>query len=209
MPTSPAWRRIHVPTHADTLGRDSLPLQDLAGHYLCSVGLSLLNSRHLQGKPPLSPRNPQHVEALGDALHRVAVAVFADIWGDGSSGAAHVAARQRLNRSKLLDGVPEKVAWVLAHWTSEKAERRRHGGRHGAADGVRKGKVPRWVPAQLAPFADLPAAQRKVQAMAALGCSESTYFALWKRYRERQEANAAAQGERAQRDRDLLELLPE
>jgi len=209
MPTLPAWRRIHVPTSDDARIPGAATFQDLAGRYLCSVGLSLLNSRHIAEEPPLDSRNVQHVEALERALHRVAVEIFADAWSDPSPGSAHLAARLRLDQAKLLDGTPQKVLWVLAAWKPEKVEGRRRGGRHGAAQGVRKGKTPRWVPAQLEPFADLPDRQRKAQAMAALGCSASTYFELWKRYRARQAMKADPANWRGPSDAELVALLPE
>jgi hypothetical protein len=183
------WRYIPVPTRADADGRDAKPYKDLVGSYLCSVGLSVLNSRHLKGFPPLDSRNEADRRRMAIALQKVAVEVFGATWDDLGPGDPLPPVRYRLDRVTLLDGIPKKALWVLQHWDPEKVEGRSKGGRHGSHDGTRKGKVPRWTPGLLAPFADLPTRERKAAAIAALGCSESTYFDLWKRFRERQARN--------------------
>lgn len=189
MPTPPAWRRIQVPTRSDAMTRGAPTYQDLVGRYLCKVALSLLNSRHVQGKPPLQAGSAQHVDMLADAMTRVAESVFRNEWGDYADAAGRPA-RFRLDHGKLLDGIRKKAAWALQHWSPDKVEGRQRGGRHGAASGVRKGRVPRWTPGLLAEFEDLPVRDRKIRAMAELGCSASTYHDLWKRYIARKNVTA-------------------
>ena len=203
------WRRIQVPTRNEALGRGTPTFQDLAGRYLCSVGLSLVNSRHLAGEKPLELGNAQHIEALASALTRVAEHVFEAEWDSAEPGDGRRAARYRLERAKLLDGAQNKAIWVIAHWDPAKIEGRRRGGRHSAADGVRKGKTPRWTPGLLAEFAHLPPRERKAEAIAALGCSESQYYVLWRNYRESQAAQLARRQERAKKNLELMHLLPD
>lgn len=181
MSEAPAWRRIPVPTQ-DHIVKGGPTFQDLAGRYLCSVGMSLLNTRHLRGGPRLDPADPQHLGALAQELEKVALEVFDAHWSDSAPGAAHIQKKLRLDQAALLDGLGAKAEWVIARWTPDKIEGRRRGGRHGAKDGVRKGPQPRYYAFQVEEFEHLPPAERREAAMKALGCSASTYYALRRRY---------------------------
>lgn len=203
-----AWRRIPVPTRSSVAHSPSTTFQDAVGKYLCSVGLSLLNSRYLRDGTRLSASNEQHVAALASALERVAEEVFAGQWDFEEPGQTRRRSHDRLDQDKLFDGLRDKAVWVLNRWDATKIEGRRRGGRHGAKDGVRKGKVPRWVPGLLADFDHLPPREMKAQALATLGCSESTYYDMLRKYRRRQELNRGAAGDAAAHYEALMKLLP-
>ncbi len=63
---------------------------------------------------------------------------------------------------------PSRAAWVLTRWAPEKLAGRR-GCQHSKADGTAKGSPPRWSPAGLLPYWNLPAKGRQEVASEALG----------------------------------------
>jgi hypothetical protein len=173
------WRRLLPPTPHDVVkGGDNF--QFLAGSYLCSVGLVVLNRRHLAGHAELEDARP-----LVDFMIRVADEAFADLYLSESPGTAYPAKRYRLKRSELVDSMPGRAVWVLQKWDKRKVEGRRRGGRHSAAEGVRKGPPPRLYPFMIANFMHLTAGERRKAFMAEHKCAASTYYELQRRYLDR------------------------
>jgi hypothetical protein len=195
-----AWRRIPVPTAADVVpgGKNLL---DLAGSYLCKVALVSLNKNHLSADPV-----PVDLAVVIAFMESVAVECLE--FSDDAPGAAHVAKKLKLDGDKLLDGIPSKALWVIKKWDPEKISGRQRGGRHGAAQGVRKGPRPRLIPGLLADYADLDPGERKRMFQSDFPCSDSTYFKLQKAWRARQTLNAQQAEEAAEFAAYLDSLLP-
>ncbi len=195
-----AWRRVPVPTAADVVpgGKNLL---DLAGGYLCRVALVALNKNHLS-------TDPVSVDLAVVIAFMEQVAVEQLDFSD-APGSAHVAKRYQLVMSKVLDGIPAKAIWVLQKWDPKRIDGRQRGGRHGAAQGVRKGRTPRLIPGFLADYAHLEPGERKRQFQAQHPCSDSTYFKLQRTWKARQEANAEQAQEAAEFAAYLHSLLPD
>jgi hypothetical protein len=174
--------------------------QDLVGSYLCSVGHKILNARTLAGCTP----GGLSASALSSRLIEIADEVFSEDYDDCTPGSAHRAARLRLDRDKLVNSMPDRAAWVLAKNNPKKILGRRRGGAQGRAQGVRKGPVPRLVPGLIGDFWHLDPSERKSAFQHAHPCSDSTYYELQKKYRER----AAAPRSGVLSPDDLDGLLP-
>jgi hypothetical protein len=174
-----AWRRIVPPTARDVV-KGGNHLQFLAGSYLCSVGLVVLNRRHLAELPELEDAAP-----LAEFLEQVADSTFSEMYFNESPGAGHIAKRYQLHRSVLFDSMSSRASWVIKNWDKRKIEGRRRGGRHGAAQGVRKGPPPGLVPGLLADFIHLDPGERRRAFISAHPCSDSTFYKLQRRYLDR------------------------
>lgn len=194
-----AWRRLARPSRADVRegGRN---FQDLVGSYLCSVGHKILNARTLDGCVP----GGLSASALSGQLVEIADEVFSGDYDDHTPGTAHRPARFRLDRDRLVNSMADRAAWVLTKNDPEKIRGRRRGGAQGSAQGVRKGPVPRLVPGLVGDFWHMAPSERKAAFQQAHPCSDSTYYALQKKYRER----AAAPPSGVLSPDDLDGLLP-
>jgi hypothetical protein len=173
------------------------------GSYLCSVGLVVLNRRHLVGtQDPLDPAT------LARFLKIVADEIFEDRYAHDAPGAAHVAKKYKLDRSKLMDDIPAKAIWIIQKWDQKKIEGRRRGGRHNAAQGVRKGPTPRLIPAMLLGYMYLSPKDRKKKFQADHPCADSTYYDLQRRYREGRGRAEIEAAKTVEFERELHQLLP-
>jgi hypothetical protein len=140
--------------------------------------MAKLTDRHRDGKPPLDSRKSGHVETLAKWLMQVADRDYRDAFTEGSEG---VPAKYRLSRAKLEEGAPKRARWVIEHWSPGFLERKRRGGRHGAADGITKGPKPRFTVADLLPYIwELPPHEAKRAVQDHTGMSDSTYYRLVK-----------------------------
>ncbi|CAI9386538.1 hypothetical protein [Microbacterium sp. T2.11-28] len=171
---------LHRPDRADIPTGDTY--QYVVECYLSSRGLHALNRRHLaqlrRGHVrPLDTRNALDVAALERWLQLVADVEFGHEYADP----AHPHGMRKglvLDSDKLSARMRERAVWVLRHWDKTKVERRSAGGRHGRANGVRKGPPPKFGVRDILPHYGLPPTERKARVMAETGMSESMFYKL-------------------------------
>lgn len=157
------------PTRADVEPGDTY--RNAVEGWLFGDALALMNRRHLDGRLPLDSGNSAHVQTMTEWLNRLARQEFAT--DDGPN----FPVKLRLDLSKVLDSNERRARRALEVWNPTKVEGRRRGGRHGAAQGVTKGRPPRWTHADLRDVWELPQRQRRAAAMA-LGMSSNRYYQL-------------------------------
>lgn len=184
--------------------RENIPaggsFQKLVEAWLCSVAMSELNRRHLAGEDL-----PTATE-LAEWLDSVATTELAGLFTDGHE--TETPAKHRLSLSKLCDGSDRRAHWVLTRWDPAKIEARRRGGRHGKADGTRKGPPPKWSCADLVPFWDMPARGRQQAVTQATGMSGPVYYRLSARMPQFMAERSQAEAARDAQAKDMAGLIP-